>query len=219
MIPAVIELRQYTLHPGRREDLIALFERELVDTQEAEGIRLIGLFRDLDDPNRFVWLRGFPTMEARMASLERFYGGPVWAEHRDAANATMIDSDDVLLLRPVAAGEGFAEAERQTPSAGIVIVGVHAVAGSGTPASTEAVRSALTASGLMPLAMLTTEPAENTFPHLPVRTDGPFIVWFASAADERSADAALSRLDLVTPLGPKAQRLRLSPTGRSRLHG
>ena len=55
---SVIELRQYTLHPGRRDDLIALFEREFVEPQEALGIAVLGTFRDLDAPDRFVWLRG-----------------------------------------------------------------------------------------------------------------------------------------------------------------
>ena len=104
----VVELRQYTLHPGRRDDLVELFEREFVETQEACGMRLFGQFRDLDDTDRFVWLRGFAGMDARAAALGAFYGGPVWKAHRDAANATMIDSDDVLLLRPLRADGGFA---------------------------------------------------------------------------------------------------------------
>src|SRR5687767_14085568 len=58
----VVELRQYTLHPGQRDVLIELFEREFVETQEAEGMRIVGQFRDLDNPDRFVWLRGFPDM-------------------------------------------------------------------------------------------------------------------------------------------------------------
>ncbi len=55
-----MELRQYTLHPGRRDELIALFEREVVENQEAAGIDLIGQFVDLDDPARFVLLRCNP---------------------------------------------------------------------------------------------------------------------------------------------------------------
>src|SRR5262249_43733820 len=35
---SVVELRQYTLHPGRRDELVSLFERELVHGQEAAGI-------------------------------------------------------------------------------------------------------------------------------------------------------------------------------------
>src|SRR5438034_9490808 len=104
----VVELRRYTLRPGARETLIELFDRELVETQEGAGMAVIGQFRDLDEPDRFVWLRGFPDMDARARALAAFYGGPVWKEHGRAANATMVDSDDVLLLSPARPGSGFA---------------------------------------------------------------------------------------------------------------
>jgi len=97
---SVVELRRYRLHPGRRDELIALFDREFVESQEAVGVRVIGQFRDPGAPDDFVWLRGFADMTARKAALAAFYGGPVWHTHRSAANATMISSDDVLLLRP-----------------------------------------------------------------------------------------------------------------------
>src|SRR5579859_8097921 len=103
----IIELRQYTLHPGKRDELIALFDRELVESQEQLGAKIIGQFRDAGDPDRFVWLRGFADMESRGNALRAFYGGPVWKAHREAANATMVDSDNVLLLRPARATSGF----------------------------------------------------------------------------------------------------------------
>ena len=68
----VVELRQYTLHPGKRDTLIELFDREFVETQEAVGIQVIGQFRNLDDPDQFVWLRGFNDMSARAQSLHAF---------------------------------------------------------------------------------------------------------------------------------------------------
>ena len=57
----VVELRQYLLHHDRRDELIDLFDRELVETQEDAGMSVIGQFRDPDRPDYFVWLRGFPT--------------------------------------------------------------------------------------------------------------------------------------------------------------
>jgi heme-degrading monooxygenase HmoA len=50
----IVELRQYALRPGQRDVLIELFDRALAEGQEAVGIRKIGWFRDLDDPNNFV---------------------------------------------------------------------------------------------------------------------------------------------------------------------
>jgi len=35
-------------YPGRRDELITLFDRESVETQEACGMRILGQFRDLD---------------------------------------------------------------------------------------------------------------------------------------------------------------------------
>ena len=103
----VVELRQYTLRPGQRDVLIDLFDRDLVESQETAGMAIVGQFRDLDDPDRFVWIRGFASMPTRARALASFYGGPVWKAHRAQANATMIDSDNVLLLRPVTARSGF----------------------------------------------------------------------------------------------------------------
>src|SRR5436305_1993565 len=108
----IIELRQYTLRRGQRDVLISLFDREFVETQEAVGMAILGQFRDLDNLDRFVWLRGFRDMPSRAEALGRFYGGPVWKAHGKQANATMVDSDNVLLLRPTTAHSGFPAAAR-----------------------------------------------------------------------------------------------------------
>jgi len=54
------------------------------------GTEVIGQFRNLEDPDRFVFVRAFPGMAERAAALAAFYDGPVWAAHRDAASATMV---------------------------------------------------------------------------------------------------------------------------------
>jgi hypothetical protein len=115
----IVELRQYTLYPAQREVLIHLFERLFVIGQEEAGIAVIGQFRDLDDPNRFVWLRGFPDMPSRARSLSLFYDGMLWKSNRDAANATMVDSDNVLLLHPARGDSAFtAPSPSMKPDAG-----------------------------------------------------------------------------------------------------
>src|ERR1700722_4864965 len=69
---AIVEIRQYTLYPGQRDVLIDLFDRYFVDGLTADGMTVIGQFRVLDNPNRFFWLRGFPSMEARGKALPAF---------------------------------------------------------------------------------------------------------------------------------------------------
>ncbi|WP_292412505.1 NIPSNAP family protein, partial [Mesorhizobium sp.] len=180
----IVELRQYTLKPGRRETLIDLFDREFIESQEATGMTIIGQFRDLDRPDIFVWMRGFEDMTARKEALSAFYGGPVWAEHRDAANATMIDSDDVLLLKPAWPGAGFDIQRLRRPAPdkvenqsennrlpGIIEIQIHhlrrgAEAGFANRFETEAVRL-LAENGMRLLGAFISEHAENTFPRLP----------------------------------------------------
>lgn len=55
----IIDLRMYTHQPNRRDEFIQLFEDQFIETQEAVGIQVIGMFRDLDDPDRCIWIRGF----------------------------------------------------------------------------------------------------------------------------------------------------------------
>lgn len=90
---AVIELRQYITYPGKRDDLITLFEREFIESQEAVGIHVLGQFRDVNDPHRFTWVRGFSAMPARKQALTDFYFGPLWKTWKSQANATLYDNE------------------------------------------------------------------------------------------------------------------------------
>ncbi|WP_338673946.1 NIPSNAP family protein [Streptomyces sp. SCSIO 30461] len=234
--PAVIELRQYTLRSGRRDELIELFDKEFVETQEGAGMVVIGQFRDLDDPDRFVWLRGFRDMEVRQRALTAFYGGSVWAEHGPQANATMVDSDDVLLLRPLSDASGFAVLPSQRPRFGARAPQrfVSATVWSFPPGRHDGI--ALIRDGLLPvlrdtgptpLAVLTTETAHNTFPRLPIRTAENVAAIFTAYSDESHHRHHLARVqahplvrDEILPGIAREQTaapltLRLAPTGRS----
>jgi hypothetical protein len=223
---SIVELRQYTLHPGQRDVLIELFEREFLEPQELAGMTLLGQFRVAGDADRFVWLRGFTDMETRAAALDSFYNGPVWAAHRAAANATMIDSDNVLLLRPAVSGSGFritrfdpfptgaSASPRSTYVAGIRHLEeaanrddfVHAERTAGGVAAANAGGSAV--------AWFVSERSSNSYPALPVREDANVIVSFASFPNAARADEYVNNLRL---LNGSSEVLRLAPTPRSRL--
>ena len=236
----IVELRQYTLHPGKRDVLIDLFDREFVESQEALGMKLIGQFRHLDDPNRFVWLRGFRDMSLRAQALKDFYGGPVWKAHREAANATMIDSDNVLLLCPAKPTSGFWFGNKERPRAGanearseLIVVTIYyfdAPVDAGFVEFFEkTVKPVVADAGASVLAYFVTEHSENTFPALPVREGENVFVWFArfndAAAYERHI-AALTQYpyrrdqiskELARRLKREPEILKLSPAARSLL--
>jgi hypothetical protein len=219
--PQVVELRQYTLRPQQRDALIELFDREFVESQEAEGMGVMGQFRDLGDPDRFVWLRGFADMPSRARGLQGFYGGPVWAAHRDAANATMIDSDDVLLLRPAWHGAGLAHdpARRAGGAGGLVAVTVFTLNDAASPALLDVCRermaSVLQRDGALAQGWYVTEPSPNNFPRLPVREGEHVLVSVAVFKEliERNVTPALSQWLKQPP-----HSMKLAPTARSAIH-
>ena len=238
----VVELRQYTLEPGMRDVLIDLFEQQFIETQEAAGMTVIGTFRDMDNPDRFVWFRGFADMPTRAQALQEFYGGPVWKAHREAANATIIDSDNVLLLRPARLASGFSLENAKRPSLGsreisksLVVATIYYL-----DASAEAdfvdffewtLKPALMETRASILAYFVTENHPNTFPALPVRENVNVFVWFSHFSDRTAYEHHVAALasstrwsneiakELAGRLKGTPEVLKLSPTARSQLRG
>lgn len=224
----VFELRNYVMQPGRRDVLVDMFEAHFYETQEAVGSHVVGIFRNLDDPNSWVWMRAFETMETRRAALDAFYTSSIWREHREAANATMVDSSNVLLLRPLAAPSlvRTSPAPAPRPTDALIVARTYAL----TP-QTEADFAALytrdavprlRALGAAPLATFATEHAANSYPRLPIREGETVFVSltrFENAAAFEAQRAALAAVDsdILSPLAAALDIMRLAPTLRSRL--
>jgi hypothetical protein len=178
-------------------------------------------------------------MDMRARALEDFYGGPVWKAHREAANATMIDSDNVLLLRPARPGSAFQirndrpSADAKDSAATLIVATIYYFP---VPVSDDFVsffettmRPTLIDAGASVLAYFISEHSMNTFPSLPVRDGENVFVWVSSFGDEAAYadhEVALSRSqrwsggvsqELARRLYRSPETLKLSPTKRSRL--
>lgn len=237
----VVELRQYITYPGKRDALISLFEREFIESQEAVGIRVLGQFRDINDPHHFTWVRGFSSMPQRKQALGDFYFGPLWKSFSKQANATLYDNDDVLLLRPAAPGAGFTvdaavrpPVTATAPQSGFVVVTLYYF-----PQEVSADFIARFGRDLAPvferhgaaiLGRFVTETSANTFERLPVRAHVNVFAWFARFADRAAYDRYLAALgqdarwrdELFAPLYKSLARspetLMLEPAARSLIH-
>ena len=196
----VLELRQYTVHPGRRD--------ELVETQEAVGAQVLGQFRDLDDEDRFVLLSGFADLETRARTLPAF--------HEDRAT-------DVLLLRPVT----DLELKGHGPTTLVTVTICHLPPG-GEEAFLDYFKSdvapMLTATGAEPLAVLRTLRAQN-----PLAENANVVAWVTSYPGREELLEHVRMLGregrwthdvlptLTKQLSRPPEQLQLSPTERSLL--
>jgi hypothetical protein len=225
---AVVELRQYTLKPGQRDVLIDIFDRHFVESQESVGMTVIGQFRDRRRADRFVWLRGFPDMDIRRKALEAFYEGPTWAQHKTDANDTMLDSNDVLLLKPARPETAFdmnpsrTAVTSQAHGLSTVLAGIYQM-----PQPVDAalvshfeqrVTPILRANGVHIEGVFVTESARNTFTRLPVREGEHVLVWFGTVERRGTSPGWLEQLASVSPLHAQpVSLLDLEPTSRSAL--
>jgi hypothetical protein len=93
----IIEVRTYRIKPGLREEFIEFFETRAVPAQRAHGMKILGPLIDLEDPDKFVWLRSYPSLEERERMKRDFYEGEVWKNELEAIAMPMLESYDVIL--------------------------------------------------------------------------------------------------------------------------
>ena len=100
----IVEVRRYRIKPGRREEFLEFFNTRSVPALKAHGMAVFGPLVDLENPNAFVWLRGFPSLEARDEMKSAFYEGDLWKNELEAIAMPMLESYDVHLTET---GPGF----------------------------------------------------------------------------------------------------------------
>lgn len=93
----IVEVRSYRIKPGRRAEFLRFFETRAVPALRAHGMQVLGPLVDVENPNKFVWLRSFPSLEERDRLKDAFYEGPVWKNELEATAMPMLDSYDVIL--------------------------------------------------------------------------------------------------------------------------
>ncbi len=175
----LFDLRDYTTTPNSRDAIIERCESVIFPEQERLGAVLPGRFRDADDPNRFVWLRGMRDLDQRKQVLTDFYtDGEMWKSMRAEVNRWIADSDDVLLLRPIS--------EWGKPAQGASEVGMYSALVKNPLSEKETadlrnqVEAAVKNAKGQLLITFATDPSENNYPRHPIRTGEHGLIWFAT---------------------------------------
>lgn len=229
----VIELRRYTIAPGARQRFARRFESFFPEAFQQLGALAFGQFFERAQADRFTWLRGYPDMATRLAANTAFYDGPVWREHKGALNGDIVDSDDVLLLRPLYPDSGIARLPAVDPVAeplgaqGLAVAQILRVAPGQLAACALAAEEWFVhyhGRGVIEAGILTTLDVANNFPRHPIRSDGTYIVWLGVLRDDAALDALRPVLDAGAAslaqaglLSGPSELVVLDPAPRSRL--
>lgn len=229
----VVELRRYTIAAGARQRFARYFETYFPEAFQQLGAAALGHFLERDRADHFTWLRGYPDMAARAAVNHAFYDGPVWAEHRAQVNSHIVDSGNVLLLRPLYPDSALPALKAVDPVAeprgaqGVAVAQIFKVAPGMLEACALAAETwfaAYCGRGVIEAGILATLDEPNNFPRHPIRTDGTWLVWLGMLRDDAALDAlrplfgkTAQRLAGTGMLDGPAELVLLDPCHRSRL--
>jgi hypothetical protein len=230
----VIELRRYTVRKGERQHFAEYFEAYFPEAMQQLGAIVAGEFLEREHTDGFTWIRGFHNMDQRALANAGLYYGPVWKEHKATMNNLMTDSDNVLLLRPLTPDRSVTVLPSVDPvkktigAKGVVVAQIFAVKPNRVEELAQQAETAFASyrsAGLREAGVLVTLDVANNFPQLPVRQDGPFLVWLGIAKDddmvERKfrplADEALRALTATDLLRGAPELIVMDPAPRSRM--
>lgn len=94
----IIEMRIYKIKPGQRSRFLEIFRSKSIPAHTEIGVKILGPFLSIEDPDTFFWMRGFPDVESREWMKARFYEGELWKGELENILLPMLDKYEVVLV-------------------------------------------------------------------------------------------------------------------------
>jgi len=189
----VIELRNYLLKTGKRDEFIQYFKDHFVHSQNEMGVYTPGLFKIKNEENRFFWLRGFDNMEQRSGFLPAFYGGEVWEKFGPAANDMMLEWHDVYLANPLLNNQNGFPVNR-----GFFVIDYYKAKDDQhnnlVNLFTNEYISFLHQNNIKDVTLWVSEMEENDFPRLPVYQDKNLLIVITAFTNETEYESTVRQL-------------------------
>ena len=101
----IIEMRTYRLKPGVRAEFLQIFRTRSMPAHREIGMKIMGPYLSIEDPDVFFFMRGFPDLASREPLKARFYEGELWKRELEAKLMPMIEKYDVVLVEADGLGE------------------------------------------------------------------------------------------------------------------
>ena len=94
----IIEMRTYKIKPGLRSQFLEIFRAKSIPAHAEIGMKILGPFLSVEDPDTFFFMRGFPDLRSREPMKAKFYEGELWKSELENVLMPMIEKYDVVLV-------------------------------------------------------------------------------------------------------------------------
>jgi NIPSNAP len=94
----IIEMRTYKTKPGSRERFLEIFRSKSMPAHAEIGMKILGPFLSVEDPDTFFFMRGFPDLASREPMKAKFYEGELWKGELENVLMPMIEKYEVVVV-------------------------------------------------------------------------------------------------------------------------
>ena len=94
----IIEMRTYKTKPGKRSEFLEIFRSRSIPAHDEIGMKILGPFLSIEDPDTFFFMRGFPDLQSREPMKAKFYEGELWKRELEDVLMPMLDNYQVVLV-------------------------------------------------------------------------------------------------------------------------
>jgi NIPSNAP len=97
----IVEMRTYKTKPGKRADFLETFRTRSIPAHLEIGMKILGPFPSIEDPDTFFFMRGFPDLASREPMKAKFYEGELWKRELEGILMPLLDKYEVVLVEDV----------------------------------------------------------------------------------------------------------------------
>jgi len=94
----IIEMRTYKTKAGKRAEFLDIFRSKSIPAHDEIGMRILGPFLSIEDPDTFFFMRGFPDLQSREPMKAKFYEGELWKVELENVLMPMLEKHEVVLV-------------------------------------------------------------------------------------------------------------------------
>jgi hypothetical protein len=94
----IIEMRTYKTKPGQRSQFLQIFRSKAIPAHAEIGMKILGPFLSVEDPDTFFFMRGFPDIASREPMKAKFYEGELWKGALENIVMPMLEKYEVVVV-------------------------------------------------------------------------------------------------------------------------
>ena len=94
----IVEMRTYKTKAGKRAEFLEIFRSRSAPAHAEIGMKILGPFPSLEDPETFFFMRAFPDLQSREPMKAQFYEGPLWKGELEGILLPMLEAYEVVVV-------------------------------------------------------------------------------------------------------------------------